>query len=103
MRLKKEGRTLTLTVDSDPSERRKGPKKMNIGNSVYFGGLPDNNLLAPDNFVSVLSFLFCSLLFHATAVFGGHIIDSMLYFIFIGPAVRTFPRLYEKSHSEFHT
>ncbi|XP_052132560.1 laminin subunit alpha-1, partial [Frankliniella occidentalis] len=50
VRLKKDGRILTLSVDSDPPERRKGPKKMNIGHNIYIGGLPDNNLLVPDNF-----------------------------------------------------
>lgn len=52
MKLKKVGRILTLAVDDDPSERRKGPKKLNIGSTVYIGGLPENNLLTPDNFVS---------------------------------------------------
>ncbi|KAK3921962.1 Laminin subunit alpha-1 [Frankliniella fusca] len=54
VRLKKEGRILTLSVDNDNPERRKGPKKMNIGHNMYIGGLPDNNLLVPDNFVQRL-------------------------------------------------
>lgn len=53
VRLKKEGRNLMLSVDKDPLEKRRGPKKINIGSVLYIGGLPDNNLLVPDNFVRV--------------------------------------------------
>lgn len=92
VRLKKEGRNLMLSVDNDPLERRRGPKKINIGSVLYIGGLPDNNLLVPDNFVSVKRFSnshFVQLNFKLTKSLS-----------FSDSATGAFQRLYEKSDSQ---
>jgi len=45
-----------LIVDSNKRKRRKGyPKKLNIGNTMYVGGVPEIGLILPELLVSVNS------------------------------------------------
>nr|CAD7199120.1 unnamed protein product [Timema douglasi] len=52
--LTKINRQLQVEVDSHPAETSKGkfPKKLNMGNIMYVGGLPQNIRALPDNLVS---------------------------------------------------
>nr|CAD7455143.1 unnamed protein product [Timema tahoe] len=52
--LTKINRQLQVEVDSHPPETSKGkfPKKLNMGNIMYVGGLPQNIRTLPDNLVS---------------------------------------------------
>lgn len=54
--LSREGNRIMMIVDSNKRKRRKGyPKKLNIGNTMYVGGVPGTGLILPDLLVSVNS------------------------------------------------
>jgi len=43
-----------LVADSDPPEYKKAPKRFNVSNTLYIGGLPEHYQQIPDNFVSTI-------------------------------------------------
>ncbi|CAA9998731.1 unnamed protein product, partial [Nesidiocoris tenuis] len=52
--LEKEDRRMTLRIDSIDPEKTKTPKKMNVGNVMYIGGLPETGVQLPNNLVKNL-------------------------------------------------
>uniref|UniRef100_A0A0A9YKQ2 Laminin subunit alpha-1 n=1 Tax=Lygus hesperus TaxID=30085 RepID=A0A0A9YKQ2_LYGHE len=52
--LEKEDRKMTLRIDSIDPEKTKTPKKMNVGNVMYIGGLPETGVLLPQNLIHKL-------------------------------------------------
>lgn len=47
--LSREGNRIMMIVDSNKRKRRKGyPKKLNIGNTMYVGGVPETGLILPE-------------------------------------------------------
>lgn len=54
IKLKRVDRILTLYVDKQKMDIKKYPKKLNVGNIMYIGGLPEAGLSLPDVLVSIL-------------------------------------------------
>jgi hypothetical protein len=53
--LSREGNRIMMIVDSNkPKRRKRYPKKLTIGNTMYVGGLPESGLLLPESLVSVI-------------------------------------------------
>ncbi|BES88583.1 laminin subunit [Nesidiocoris tenuis] len=52
--LEKEDRRMTLRIDSIDPEKTKTPKKMNVGNVMYIGGLPETGVQLPNNLINKL-------------------------------------------------
>lgn len=47
--LNREGNRIMMIVDSNkPKRRKRYPKKLNFGNTMYVGGVPENGILLPD-------------------------------------------------------
>jgi hypothetical protein len=45
-----------MIVDSNkPKRRKRYPKKLNIGNTMYVGGVPESGVLLPELLVSLIS------------------------------------------------
>lgn len=55
MILEKEDRKMTLKVDAIDPEKTKTPKKMNVGNLIYIGGLPQSGVMVPQALVIILN------------------------------------------------
>ena len=56
--LSREGNRIMMMVDSvKPKRKKRYPKKLNIGNAMYVGGIPESALLLPESLVSKKLFL----------------------------------------------
>lgn len=53
----REDRKLSLSVDSSEPATIKLPKKINAGNVLYIGGLPEKGALLPNSLVRVYFFI----------------------------------------------
>ena len=51
--LSREGNRIMMMVDSlKPKRKKRYPKKLNIGNTMYVGGIPESGLFLPESLVS---------------------------------------------------
>jgi hypothetical protein len=54
--LNREGNRIMMIVDSNkPKQRKRYPKKLNFGNTMYVGGVPESGILLPELLVSMAS------------------------------------------------
>lgn len=54
--LSRAGNRIVMIVDSNkPKRRKRYPKKLNIGNTMYVGGVPESGVLLPELLVSFIS------------------------------------------------
>jgi hypothetical protein len=52
--LNREGNRIMMIVDSNkPTRRKRYPKKLSFGNTMYVGGVPESGILLPESLVSV--------------------------------------------------
>lgn len=58
MVLQRQDRKMILKVDSIDPEKTKTPKKMNLGNTLFIGGVPESGVMLPPQLVIPVLSLF---------------------------------------------